>query len=119
MGANGRIRQVTGLVALVIWSASTGFATSSNAGGSGDKLIPRDDVRKYYEVMQKMDEKIGDHIAKLVDRFGDKDAYTPAEIQWPIGAKKSKEDLIYVTNVKRQLPVPHGAYSSQLAHTVL
>jgi hypothetical protein len=81
--------------------------------------IPREDVKVYYKVMQRMDGKVGDLFGKLVTMFGVKDFYTPAEVQWAIGPKKSKEELIYSIEVKRPLPIPRGAISRTDAHSVL
>jgi hypothetical protein len=96
------------------------FAATKSSPAPTDKMISREDVQKYYEVTEKMDAKQGDLFAKLVDRFGYKDAYTPAEVQFPLGPKKSKDDLpLDKSPKKRELPGPPGAYSSALAHTVL
>src|SRR5437899_3312257 len=105
----------------VLMSGASGAigAVVTDPPNSDPNLIPGEDVKKYYEVMRRMDDKVGDLFTKLVDRFGYKAGYTPAEVQWPIGVKKSKEDLIYATNPKREPPTPAGAISSEDAHRVL
>jgi len=119
MGSSQReVRISVGIVLLTCWLHVTVAANVKDATSS-QTLIPRDDVKKYYEVMEKMDDKLGDLFGALVDRFGDKDAYTPDQVQYPIGPKKSENDIQYTRDSKRPSEVPRGAYSSDLAHNVL
>jgi hypothetical protein len=106
------------LALAAIWLSSAAVSAQTKTD-SDVPLIPREEVKVYYKVMQRMDSKVGDLFAKLVARFGDQDTYSPAQVQWPIGPKKSKEDLIYAANPKRQPPTPAGAISSDNAKRVL
>jgi hypothetical protein len=117
------MKSVTLLVLAGIVSIS-----SAAAAVPTETLIPRADVETYYKVQEMMDNKLGGLFDQLVGKFGYQDFYTPNQVQWPFGKKKSQEDLIYVKPVRwlktpdgKRLapPTPPGAFPAEEAYTIL
>jgi len=93
-----------------------GAATSVQ---SEDTLIATKDVQTYYRVQEQMDPSVGNLFQKLVQRFGDRENYTAAQVQWPFGLKDSKIDQSYEHPVRPDKVPPPGAYSAAVTNTVL
>jgi hypothetical protein len=85
------------------------------------RLLSRGDVEAYYRVQELLDNKKGNLFRKLVLRYGYKEFYTPDQVQYPFGPKKSDTDVAYTKykDEDRHLPVPPGAFSREDTFRIL
>ena len=84
-----------------------------------DSPISQADVKTYYRVQERIDPSKGDLFRTLVTRYGQKPYYTPDQVQYPFGKRKSKDTVDYRLKPPQSGPVPPGAYSASETARIL
>lgn len=89
------------------------------AAASSDKL-PKDDVKAYFTVLERMDPKKNRKLwQKLVALHGDKQGYSPDEVQDVSGPPRKGAFPPEKLTEQRKLPVPAGAFDRATAERSL